>query len=206
MKRLLYLLFAFALAPLGFGQKNPINFETGGFGASWTWNVFENATNPALEFVDNPNPSGINTSSKVAKFTALGAGQPWAGTESAHGAANLGGFVLDASNSTIKIMVYKSVISDVGIKLAATTGWAEAEIKKPNTKINEWEELTFDFSGRANPPASEGQLDQVIVFPDFNLGGRGQDNIIYFDNITFSASSTPPPSGPTTAATTPTRA
>ena len=28
-------------------------------------------------------------------------------------------------------------------------------------------------------------MDQIIVFPDFNLAGRGQNNIIYFDNITF---------------------
>ena len=28
-------------------------------------------------------------------------------------------------------------------------------------------------------------IDQIVVFPDFNLGGRTQDNIIYFDNINF---------------------
>jgi hypothetical protein len=82
-------------------------------------------------------------------------------------------------------MVWKSVISDVGIKLVAASGWAQPEIKVANTLINQWEELTFDFSGYPNPPGSEGMYDQIVIFPDFDLSGRTQDNIIYFDNITF---------------------
>jgi len=180
-------------------QKNPINFEVGGNGANWTWNVFENVTNPPLEFIDNPSKTGINTSNKVAKFTALKAGNPWAGTETIHGATAVGPFVLDASNSTIKIMVWKSVISDVGIKLVSANSWALPEIKVPNKLINQWEEITFNFSGYINPPASEGPYDQIVVFPDFNLAGRGQDNVVYFDNITFSQG-TGIDGGPSTAA------
>ncbi|HRY97773.1 MAG TPA: T9SS type A sorting domain-containing protein, partial [Bacteroidales bacterium] len=172
-------------ASLSFAQNAPINFETGGYGASWTWTVFENFTNPPLEIVANPSATGINTSATVAKFTALQAGNPWAGCESLHGTTNLGSFVLDTSNSIIKIMVWKPVISDVGIKLVANSGWAMAEIKVANTLINQWEELTFDFSAYPNPPAIEGPYDQIVIFPDFNLSGRTQNNICYFDNITF---------------------
>jgi hypothetical protein len=82
-------------------------------------------------------------------------------------------------------MVWKSVISDVGIKLISSSSWAQEEIKVPNTVINGWEELTFNFSEYVNPPSEEGQLDQIAVFPDFDLEGRDQDNIVYFDNITF---------------------
>ena len=57
-----------------------MSFETGGQGANYTWNVFENDANPALAFVANPDATGINTSSTVAVFTALVSGQPWAGT------------------------------------------------------------------------------------------------------------------------------
>jgi len=187
------------------GPNAPINFEPDGFGANWTWNVFENSTNPPLEFIDNPSKTGINTSNKVAKFTALNAGNPWAGTESVHGDTALGSFVLNATNSTIKIMVWKSVISDVGIKLVAPTGWAMPELKVANTLINQWEELTFDFSVYMNPPASEGAYDQIVVFPDFNLAGRGQDNITYFDNITFNPKGGTGSNEPLTAAPTPTR-
>ncbi len=166
------------------GPRNPIDFEVGGYGADWTWAVFENGTNPALEIIDNPDATGGNTSAKVAKFTALATGNPWAGTESAHGDTDLGSFIIDETNSTIKIMVWKPVISDVGIKLATATGWAQPEVKVANTVINAWEEITFDFSEVPNNPDGE-MYDQIIIFPDYNLDGRGQDNIVYFDNITF---------------------
>ncbi|MBS4035150.1 MAG: T9SS type A sorting domain-containing protein [Ignavibacterium sp.] len=183
---LLAILFVMSINGIVSGQNQPIDFETGGFGAGWTWTVFENDTNPPLDIIPNPDASGINTSATVAKFTALQAGNPWAGCESLHGTTDLGPFVLDATNSTIKIMVWKSVISDVGIKLVSANGWSQGEIKVPNTLVNQWEELTFNFAGFLNPPPSEGQLDQIVIFPDFDLAGRTQDNIIYFDNITFS--------------------
>lgn len=159
----------------------PINFETIGFGADWTWSVFENGSNPALEIVENPFKSGINTSSNVAKFTALVEGAAWVGCETKHG-EDIGTFKFDASNSTVKIMVYKTVISDVGLKFAEANGDAQLEVKVANTKINEWEELTFDLSGSIGAGAT-GNIDQLIIFPDFN--SRNSNNIIYFDNIKF---------------------
>ena len=201
MKNVTILLITLLIASVSWAQNAPVNFEPGGNGAAWTWTVFENDANPPVEIIANPDPTGINSSATVAKFTALQTGQPWAGCESAHG-ADLGGFVLDATNSSIKIMVWKSVISDVGIKLAAPTGWSQGEIKVANTLVNQWEELTFNFSAFVNPPASEGQLDQLIIFPDFNLGGRTQNNIVYFDNVTFN-STTGPGNEPTVAAPAP---
>lgn len=199
MKNVTFSLFML-IATISFAQNAPINFEPGGFGASWTWTVFENGTNPPLEIIANPNPAGVNTSATVAKFTALQSGQPWAGCESLHG-ADLGAFTLNENNSLIKIMVWKSVISDVGIKFANPTGWSQGELKVANTLTNQWEELTFDFSGFSNPPAGMDPLDQIIVFPDFNLAGRTQDNIIFFDNITFNPQTGT--TGPTVAAPTP---
>ena len=161
----------------------PIDFESSGYGASWSWNVFENSSNPAIEFVANPNSSGINTSATVAKFTALQSGNPWAGTEVAHGEMGIT-WDLSASNDIIKIMVYKTVISDVGIKLVNPSGGAQVEIKVANTVINAWEEITFDFSSRiGNGQDGSTNIDQIVVFPDFNA--RTSDNVIYFDNITF---------------------
>lgn len=176
MKNLL--LFACSIFTINaFCQNAPIDFETNGNGIDWVWTTFENDTNPPLEIVANPDPSGINTSDTVAQFTALLTGQPFAGCETMHG-AGIGQFTLNASTSTIKIMVWKSVISDVGIKLVEPGNGSLGELKKPNTVINQWEELTFDFS------AMEGILyDQIVVFPDFSA--RDMDNIVYFDNITF---------------------
>ncbi len=201
MKKIITLSVAILLSSLGFSQNNPINFESGGQGASWSWTTFENGTNPALEFVANPSATGINTSSTVAKFTALQAGQPWAGCESANG-ASIGTFTLSASNAIVKMMVYKSVISDVGIKFATGSLASSGEIKVSNTLINQWEELTFDFSSKIGEPSSTG-IAQIIVFMDFNLAGRTSDNVCYFDNITFSAGSTL--AEPTVAAPSPTK-
>ena len=160
----------------------PIDFETGGYGANWTWTVFENSENPpSLEIVSNPNSSGINTSSTVAKFTALSSGAAYAGCESQHG-SDIGSFKFDSNNSIVKIMVYKTVISDVGLKFVESDGEAQPEVKVANTKTNEWEELTFDLSGSIGK-GKTGIIDQIVIFPDFK--DRSSDHIIYFDNISF---------------------
>ena len=180
MKKIL--LLCLFISAIGFSQNAPIDFETPTSGADWTWTVFENDTNPPVEIIANPSATGVNTSATVAQFTALEAGQPYAGTESMHG-SDIGTFTLDASNSIVKIMVWKTVISDVGIKFVTASGASDGELKVSNTVTEEWEELTFDFSGRIGLPAST-DIDQIIIFPDFNA--RTQDNIIYFDSITFS--------------------
>jgi uracil DNA glycosylase len=158
----------------------PYDFEATGLGSDFVWAVFENDDNPALEFVANPASSTVNDSATVAMFTARMTGQPWAGTETT--AANTTPFTMDATNSIVKIMVYKSVISDVALKFSVGAA-AKAEIKVPNTKINEWEELTFDFSSRIGM-AETINIDSVIVFPEFT-DGRAADTVSYFDNITF---------------------
>ena len=162
-------------------QNAPIDFEAGGNGADWTWTVFENDTNPPLEIVVNPDPSGINTSETVAKFTALQLGQPYAGVESMHG-SDIGTFDLTASNALVNIMVYKTKISDVGIKYVTPSGGAQMELKVANTVVNQWELITIDFSDYIGLGETTG-LDQIVIFPDFIA--RDADDVIYFDNISF---------------------
>ncbi|MEZ4983946.1 MAG: T9SS type A sorting domain-containing protein [Saprospiraceae bacterium] len=175
MKTFLHLTFTILTLFSASAQNTPIDFEENGNGADWVWTTFENDTNPSLEIISNPDPSGINTSSTVAKFTALQAGQPFAGCESLHG-AGIGSFTIDESNSIIRIMVWKSVISDVGIKLVRADNWSLGEIKIPNTVINEWEQLEFNFASHIG-----NTYDQIVIFPDFS--SRQSDNIIYFDNV-----------------------
>jgi hypothetical protein len=162
-------------------QNAPIDFEAGGNGADWTWTVFENDTNPPLEIVVNPDPSGINTSETVAKFTALQLGQPYAGVESMHG-SDIGTFDLTASNALVNIMVYRTKISDVGIKYVTPSGGAQMELKVANTVVNQWELITIDFSDYIGLGETTG-LDQIVIFPDFIA--RDADDVIYFDNISF---------------------
>jgi hypothetical protein len=164
----------------------PIDFEINGNGAAWSWTVFENGSNTVLEIIDNPYRIGINTSKTVAKFTAFREGQPYAGCETKHG-EGIGAFKFDETNSVVKILVYKTSISDVALKFAeyAAPGVgaeAQPEVKVSNTKVNEWEELTFDVSGSIGKGATM-IIDQIIIFPDFT--SRTVDTVIYFDNITF---------------------
>ena len=177
MQKITYLFLALALPLFAFTQNGPIDFEPNGEGANWNWTVFENDTNPALQIIPNPDPTGLNPSATVAKFTALQAGNPWAGCESLHGAGT-GSFFIDSSNYLIRIMVWKSEISDVGIKLVRPDAWSLGEIKVANTKVNEWEQITFDFSAHIGLTQA---YDQVVIFPDFQT--RTSDQVIYFDNV-----------------------
>lgn len=204
MKKIITTNLFLLLASIGFSQNAPINFETGGQGASWTWTTFENAANPTLEIVNNPSAVAPNTSSKVAKFTALPGGKPWAGCESIKGASGIGTFTLTASNAVVKMMVYKSKISDVGIKFVKNDNSAIPEIKVANTKINEWEELTFNFTSKIGTPEAT-DITQIVIFLDFVPGtaDRTDTTVSYFDNITFGAGSALPE--PTVGATAPTK-
>ena len=170
-------------------QNAPVDFEPNGIGQSWNWKVFQNGSNPPVEFVPNPDPdpNGYNPSPTVAKFSALSQGAPFAGCETQHG-TDIGTFTIDNSNKIIRVMVYKNTISDVGIKLVRFDNWSLGEIKVANTKINEWEQLEFDFSDHFGLT-----YDQLVFFPDFR--GRSQTEIIYFDNI-FSEQYTPVPPAP----------
>ncbi|MEP2937507.1 MAG: T9SS type A sorting domain-containing protein [Gilvibacter sp.] len=179
--KLNYFIFCLLFTGSLFAQVNPIDFEPTGNGGDWTWTVFENDTNPPLEIITNPFPTGINTSQTVAKFTALQTGAPFAGCETMHG-SDIGTFTLSADNAFVSIMVYKTTISDVGIKFVTPSSASTGEIKVANTLVDQWEELIFDFTGIIGEPSSTG-IDQLVVFPDFVA--RGSDNIIYFDNIVF---------------------
>jgi len=173
---------------VGYSQST-IDFETGGVGASWTWTVDQNDTNPALEFVANPNTTG-NTSARTAKLTTKSAGQAWALAYS----DGIGSFTFAANNSLVKMMVRKSVATDVAIKFEIPNG-INKEIKATTTVTNgDWEELSFDFSSVIGSTYS-----RIVIIPDFLV--RTSDNIIYFDQITFNAGT--PPATPTADAPTP---
>ncbi|MCW4469359.1 T9SS type A sorting domain-containing protein [Flavobacterium sp. MFBS3-15] len=182
------LLCAFASA----SAQNDMSFEPGGYGANYAWNVFENDDNPPLEFVANPDQTGINPSATVAKFQVRGAGQPWAGCETQQpgtqpweGGPGMGNWVLTPESAIIKIMVYKKTISDVGIKLVMPNDDARPEKKVSNTMISQWEELTFDFTDIIDHPAMPpgNVYNQIVIFMDF--AEREDDGVMFFDNIIF---------------------
>ena len=148
------------------------------------WNVFENDTNPAFEVVANPDATGINTSATVAKMTTLIAGEPWAGCETQH--SSIWQWVLvDGYTTSISIDVYKTVFSDVGVKMVNTTSGSVFQILKPNTTINAWETITIDLTSMIATNGENHNIDQIVIFPDWQA--RTTDNISYFDNISWEA-------------------
>ncbi len=128
--------------------------------------------------VNNPNASGINTSTKVARMVK-GAPEVWAG-----GFLELVNPINFSTLRTFKVKVYSP---RVGAKLLlkvenATNGGIFFEREVTTTMANAWEELTFDFSA-IDPGLSYSKI--VLIF-DLGTAGDGSPNFTYyFDDITL---------------------
>jgi hypothetical protein len=172
------------------GTNYTFTFEDGTSGSDTAyWNVFESDT-PAVEVVTNPDPDGVNNNAatKVLKLNVLTSNTCYAGTETQHG--TVGVWALDASTTTVSMMVNKSTIGRIGIKFVGEhDGFGYPTIfeltGQTNTVINQWETLTWDISSFA--PSIN--IDQIVLFSDFTCGDpdRSSDSITYVDNIQFTA-------------------
>lgn len=154
-------------------QPYNVNFETVGNG--WNWIVFDSAKEN-FDVVANPGVGGLNTTDSCAMLQVTNVtADPWAGVF----AIDFPDMVFDANNCIVKILVYKDHISDVGLKIepARTTDY-----NIPNTVINEWEEITFDYSAYIGSNANT-----LVVIPDFSANPRTYTSTSYFDEIRFSA-------------------
>lgn len=128
-----------------------------------------------FEIVDNPNPSGLNTSSKVGKFVKAGDALPFAGMY-----ADLEAPIAWKGNKRVRAKVLMDHIGNFAVKVEGdAVNGAFLEIPVPNTKINAWEELTFDFS--AVPDNSE--FKRLTIFFDLGINATGQNVTSYFDDI-----------------------
>lgn len=59
MKQIITFLSLVFTIGFGLAQNAPVDFETGGNGAGWTWTVFENGGNLPLEIIPNPVSGGV---------------------------------------------------------------------------------------------------------------------------------------------------
>lgn len=158
--------------PITFEEKY-INYFFGTFG-----------DNQKFETVNNPKSAGLNTSAKVGKFTR--GLQGWSGTYSPLNTP------IDMSvGKKIKVWVYNPDTAFIGKKLnielenGSSIENGIAVLKKPITKVGQWEELVFDYGTITAIPADEtfGQL--VLRFNDAyeGTGTGGQGAVIYLDNF-----------------------
>lgn len=152
-----------------------INFET--VGHDWTWVSFGNGSNAAdlYTIVPNPSVSGINTSTNCAKYKINVGAQSWAGIYS----DNAGSITFTPDNCIVKIQVYKPFISNYMLKLE--NGATTFEKIAPNTKINQWEEITFDLTDKIGQT-----FTRMTLIPD-NIATRNAERICYWDNISFNS-------------------
>jgi hypothetical protein len=133
--------------------------------------VFTDFGNAATEVVSNPDASGINTTSKVAKQTKTNGAETWAG--SFFGVAPLD---LD-TYSNIKVKVWSPKAGAVvKLKLENADASITHEVDLNSTVANAWEVLTYDFS--AAPAA-----DYVKIVMFFDFGNVGDGSVYYYDEI-----------------------
>jgi len=130
-----------------------------------------------FEVIDNPNASGINTSSKVGKFVKASDGAPFAGMYSN---PNLESPIDWKGVKTVKAKVHMDHIGNFAVKVEGSqTGAPAFELPVANTLINQWEELTFDFS----VVPDNGEYRRITLFFDLTIDATGTDVTSYFDDI-----------------------
>lgn len=135
-----------------------------------------------VKIVDNPNPSGINTSPKVVEFIKASDALPFAGI---YTNPDLEAPIDFQGLKTIRVMVYMDHIGNFAAKLEGSTNGSpnNIEITVPNTKINQWEELTLNFAVLPD----NGEYHRLTLFFDLGIDATGQDVTSYFDNIVVGA-------------------
>lgn len=126
------------------------------------------------EVIANPDVSGLNITSKVAKLTKTAGSEVWAGTL----------FVteepVDLDNySFIRLKTWSPKVGAVvKVKLENADASIVHEVDMLTTVDNQWEKLVYDFS---DAPAAD--YVKVVIFFDF--GNNGDDSVYYFDEFSL---------------------
>jgi len=122
-----------------------------------------------FERIANPFKSGINMSEHIGK--TFKSTVSWAGIY-----ADLGYWIDFSENNTFKLKVYGPKTGQVLLKVEeAENQPVFKEVSAELTKVEEWEELTFDFTD-----AESDKYNRITLFFDF---GATEENYFYFDDI-----------------------
>lgn len=147
------------------------------------WQVFANGADPAendVTVVENPDTTGLNPSSMALRFVVNVDSDPWAGMVNNNLFTGDSAIAITEENHLFTMQVYKTNISNVGLKLEQETGGGGVfEVLVPNTLVNEWEVITFDFS-----EVIGNTYEALVLFPDFPEM-RLEGTVAYIDNIVF---------------------
>ncbi len=156
-----------------------MNFDDAAF-ISTTWKYFPADDSGDFALVDNPDPSGINTSAKVGKAVEKAtSGQPWQGMYT-----DLPAPIHFGSDKIVKMKIWSPQIATVTMKIensqAVPPAPSSGDNTIPNTKANEWEELSWDFS--TTPIVDDGEYIRITLIWDIN-NIPAEDVTYYFDDI-----------------------
>lgn len=183
-KCILTFVLAILLYSKSYTQTTILDFESPA--TSTTFQYFGSPIDGSLnEVIDNPNPSGINTSSKVSKYIKPAVAETWAGAFSNPDPTTQ----IDlTSSSKVSIKVHMDHIGSFSLKLEGVVGTGDNWLGTvANTKVNEWEELVFDVNLPSLDPPFKPTAGTVYakatIFFDFGTTGTGSDVISYFDDI-----------------------
>ena len=135
--------------------------------------LFSNFGGAAASRVENPNPSGINTSDFVG-CSVKSAPEVWAGST-----MNFPGGLDFSESSVFKMKVWSPRAGVPVLFKLEPSGDPAIEVSVNTTVANAWEELTFDFTGQ-----TDGELNGISFFFDFGAVGDGTENFtFYFDDV-----------------------
>jgi len=159
--------FYFYKQPSGTVTSSVQDFE----GTAPTFTVFGNIA--PVEVVANPDATGANTSSQVAKMTKTAGSEVWAGSffdiSTPLDVANFPKMTVKTwspkAGATVRLKIENQANNQEFFEVDATT-----------TVANSWEELTFDLS-----TAQAFTYDRIVIFFDF--GNAGDDSEYYYDEF-----------------------
>jgi Secretion system C-terminal sorting domain len=131
-----------------------------------------------VAIVDNPKKAGINTSNKVIKFDRRPGGEVYAGAFTDLPAP----MKWTNTKYVIRAKVLMDHIGNFSPKVEPGAGGSGTafEISKANTKVNEWEEITADFSGKIT---GNEKYNRLTFFIDLTLPAATVSQVSYIDDI-----------------------
>ena len=172
MKVVLSIILLFTVS-MGYSQTLPIDFETAVITADFM--DFDGGT---ATVISNPQTDEINASSMVAQIVRNG-GTIWAGSK-----IELSSNLDFTTSSTISMKVFTAAPIGTIVKFKLEgTGNTERDVH--TTVSNEWEMLTWDFTGE---PSNFNTL--VFMFDFDNVGNGSETSTFLFDDIKQSSGGT----------------
>lgn len=132
----------------------------------------------------NPNPTGGNTSATVLEFKKPAGAQTWGGGFSNPNPTTPVNLV---TSTKISVKVHFDHIGNLTLKLEnSANGGANWVQTVANTKVNEWETLTFNVAlpsiEAPNTPAAGYIYNTITLFTDFGISPTA-DQVSYLDDI-----------------------